>query len=77
MNQFLAQDALISMTSHLIFIVIAWRVIQSINFDAFFRKHRVFEARIFIVFITIALGTTVSNFFLDFISWSNSLIYLF
>lgn len=77
MNQFLAQDALISMTSHLIFIVIAWRVIQSINFDAFFRKHRVFEARVFIVFITIALGTTVSNFFLDFISWSNSLIYLF
>ncbi|MBA2175282.1 DUF1146 domain-containing protein [Halobacillus locisalis] len=77
MEQYFAEEALLSMTSHLIFIVITWRVVQSINFDAFFRKHRVFEARVFIIFVTIALGTTVSRFFLDFISWSNNLIYLF
>ncbi|TGB01629.1 DUF1146 family protein [Halobacillus salinus] len=77
MEQYFAQDALVSMTSHLIFIIITWRLIQAVNFDAFFRKQRVFEARLFIIFVTIALGTTVSNFFLDLISWSNSLIYLF
>ncbi|RWZ58990.1 DUF1146 domain-containing protein [Halobacillus fulvus] len=77
MDQYFAEEALISMTSHLIFIIITWRVMQSINFDAFFRKNRIFEARLFIIFVTIALGTTVSNFFLDFISWTNSLVYLF
>ncbi|MBX0357857.1 DUF1146 family protein [Halobacillus faecis] len=77
MEQYFAEEAILSMTSHLIFIIITWRVLQSINFDAFFRKNKVFEARALLIIITIALGTTVSNFFLDFIKWSNSLIYLF
>ncbi|MBN9655274.1 DUF1146 domain-containing protein [Halobacillus litoralis] len=77
MEQYFAEEAILSMTSHLIFIIITWRVLQSINFDAFFRKNKVFEARALLILVTIALGTTVSNFFLDFIKWSNSLIYLF
>ncbi|MBN8235010.1 DUF1146 domain-containing protein [Halobacillus kuroshimensis] len=77
MEQYFAEEALMSMTSHLIFIIITWRALQSVNFDAFFRKNRVFEARALLIIITIALGTTVSNFFLDFLSWSNSLVYLF
>ena len=77
MDQYFAEEAILSMTSHIIFIIITWRVLQSVNFDAFFRKHRVFEARVLIIFITIAIGTTVSRFFLDFIAWSNSLVFLF
>lgn len=77
MDQYFAEEALMSMTSHLIFIIITWRVLQAVNFDAFFKKNRVFEARALLIMITIALGTTVSNFFLDFLTWSNSLIYLF
>ncbi|RDY72301.1 DUF1146 family protein [Halobacillus sp. SY10] len=77
MEQYFAEEAILSMISHLIFIIITWRVLQSINFDAFFRKNKVFEARALLIIVTIALGTTVSNFFLDFIKWSNSLIYLF
>ncbi|WP_205619698.1 DUF1146 family protein [Gracilibacillus halophilus] len=75
--QSLAQEAVISLLSHLIFIVITWQVLQSVNFDALFRKQKVIEARILIIFITIAIGTTVSNFFLDFLQWSQQLIYLF
>ncbi|WP_066188076.1 MULTISPECIES: DUF1146 family protein [Gracilibacillus] len=77
MMQTVAQEGLISIISHIIFIVITWRVIQSVNFDDFFRKERVFEARILIILITIVIGTTVSNFFLDFLQWSQQLIYLF
>ncbi|ENH96558.1 hypothetical protein J416_10011 [Gracilibacillus halophilus YIM-C55.5] len=77
MMQSLAQEAVISLLSHLIFIVITWQVLQSVNFDALFRKQKVIEARILIIFITIAIGTTVSNFFLDFLQWSQQLIYLF
>ncbi|ELK49056.1 DUF1146 family protein [Halobacillus sp. ACCC02827] len=77
MEQYFAEEAILSMTSHLIFIIITWRVLQSVNFDSLFRRNKVFEARILVILITIAIGTTVSNFFLDFIKWSNSLVYLF
>ncbi|WP_347862200.1 DUF1146 family protein [Salimicrobium sp. PL1-032A] len=77
MQEFFVQDALTSMTSHLIFIVITWYALQALNLDGLFRKGKVFEARILMIFLTIAIGATVSRFFLDFLSWSNSLIYLF
>jgi len=77
MQQTLAQEGLIGILSHLIFIVITWQALQSLNFDELFRKNKIFEARIFIVFITIVIGTTVSNFVLDFLQWSQQLIYLF
>lgn len=77
MLQSLAQEGLISILSHIIFIVITWQVLQSLHFDELFRKNKVFEARILIIFITIAIGSTVSNFFLDFLKWSQQLIYLF
>ncbi|WP_425454600.1 DUF1146 family protein [Gracilibacillus dipsosauri] len=76
-EQTLAQNGLVSIISHLIFIVITWQVVQSLNFDELFRKNKVFEARILIIFLTIAIGSTVSNFFLDFLNWSQQLIYLF
>ncbi|MGN8646394.1 DUF1146 family protein [Gracilibacillus sp. HCP3S3_G5_1] len=75
--QSLAQEGLIGILSHLIFIIITWQVLQAVNFDELFRKNKVYEARILIIFITIAIGSTVSNFFLDFLKWSQQLIYLF
>lgn len=69
--------SLIGMLSHVLFIYLTWIVIQSINFDHFFHKNRVTEARIFIIFVTIAIGTTVSRFVLDIIQWSQDIIYIF
>lgn len=69
--------SIISMVSHVIFIYITWMAMQSINVEYFIQKNRVTEARILMIFITIAIGTTVSNFVLDIIQWSQDLIYLF
>ncbi|WP_164667588.1 DUF1146 family protein [Virgibacillus doumboii] len=69
--------ALISMISHLIFIYITWRVVTTVNFDPLIRKGRETEARILIMFITIAIGTGVSRFFLEFLQWSQDLMFLF
>lgn len=69
--------SLVGMLSHVLFIYITWIVIQSINFDQFFYKNKINEARMFIIFVTIAIGTTVSRFVLDIIQWSQDLIYLF
>lgn len=71
------QHALIGMISHLFFIAITWRVIQTVNFDPIIRKGRVIEARLLLLFLTIVIGTGVSRFFLDFLTWSQNLSFLF
>ena len=73
----IGQIALISMISHLFFIYLTWKVIISLNIEPFVRKGNVKEAKVFLVLITIAVGTGVSRFFLDFLRWSQDLLYLF
>ncbi|WP_112182189.1 MULTISPECIES: DUF1146 family protein [Paraliobacillus] len=73
----LGRLALISMLSHIIFIVITWQIMQALRLDPIFKKARTFEAKILIVFIAIVIGSTVSNFFLDFLKWSQQFVYLF
>ncbi|MDC3411801.1 DUF1146 family protein [Aquibacillus sp. 3ASR75-11] len=73
----IGQQALTGIISHLFFIGVTWRVLQAVNMDPLFKKGRVFEARVLIVFLTITIGTTVSNFFLDYLQWSGQLMFLF
>ena len=73
----IGQNAIISMVSHLVFIAITWRVVSTINFDPIIRKGQVVEARTLLLFITIVIGSGVSRFFLDFLTWSQDLRYLF
>ncbi|WP_077623438.1 DUF1146 family protein [Sediminibacillus massiliensis] len=77
MMQSLGQEALVSMVSHLIFIIITWRVLQGLNLDPLIRKGRVFEANVLLIFLTITIGTSVSRFFLDFLKWSQQMTFLF
>ncbi|WP_194709728.1 DUF1146 family protein [Radiobacillus deserti] len=73
----IGQQAAISIISHIIFIIFTWRVFQSVNFEPMFRKGRTAEATVVIIFLTIAVGTTVSTFFLNLLQWSEQLLYLF
>lgn len=72
----IGQIAMMSIISHIIFIYITWRLIQTINFEPLIRKGRGMEARILILFLTIVIGTGVSRFFLEFLQWSLDLSYL-
>ncbi|GGP15175.1 DUF1146 family protein [Oceanobacillus neutriphilus] len=71
------QLALISIFSHIMFIYLTWKVITAIRIETIFKKGRSAEARVFLLFITIVIGTGVSRFFLDILQWSGDLIYLF
>lgn len=73
----IGQMAIISMISHIIFIYLTWRVMIAINFDPIIRKGRTTEAKIFLLFIAIVIGSGVSRFFLEILQWSQDLIYLF
>ncbi|HLR01220.1 MAG TPA: DUF1146 family protein [Virgibacillus sp.] len=68
--------SVISIVSHLFFICVTWYVLQAINLSAFMRKGHEKEIKILLLFITIAIGTSVSHFFLDILQWSQDLNYL-
>ncbi len=69
-------QAITGMISHLIFIVLAWKALEAVNIQSIFKKNREMESKILFIFLSIVIGTTVSNFFLDFIRWSGQLSYL-
>ncbi|EAF0613613.1 DUF1146 domain-containing protein, partial [Listeria monocytogenes] len=50
---------------------------QAINYEKFIKKNHVTQARLLFVIISIVLGYTLSNFFLDYLAASKQLINFF
>lgn len=73
----IGQQALISIISHLIFIAIAWWALQALNFEKMLRPNRVFQARLLFILLSIVIGSGVSNFFLNYLLWSQQLPLIF
>ncbi|WP_062108482.1 DUF1146 family protein [Bacillus niameyensis] len=77
MHEDLGQQALLTLFSHLFFIGISFFALQALHFDKFIKANRVFQARLLYILLTIVIGTTVSNFFLDYLYWSRQIQFLF
>ncbi|WP_456279799.1 DUF1146 family protein [Bacillus sp. K7] len=73
----LGQQAAIGIVVHLIFIAVTWWALQAVNIDLLIKKGKVVQARLLMMLLTIAIGTAVANFFLDYLNYSQQLPYLF
>lgn len=73
----LGQIALVSILSHLVFIALSWWALQAIRLEKLLRPNHVLQARILYILLAIFLGSSVSNFFLDYLQWSRQLPYIF
>ena len=71
------QQALLAMIVHVVFIIVTWWALQALNLDKLLRSNRVLQARVLFILLTIAIGSTVSNFFLDYLRFANQLPYMF
>jgi uncharacterized integral membrane protein (TIGR02327 family) len=69
--------ALTSIISHLAFIALAWWALQALQFEKLLRANHVLQARVLYILVSIALGSSVSNFFLDYLQWSQQLPMIF
>lgn len=67
------QIAVLSIMSHLIFIAISWWALQAIRLDKLLKPNHVFQARLLYILLAIIIGSSVSNFFLDYLQWSQQL----
>lgn len=54
--------------SHLIFIIITFWALQSINYEKFLRKNHVVQARLLFAILAIVIGYFLSSFFIDFLA---------
>lgn len=77
MESMIGQQALISIFSHIFFTGVSFYALRAVMFEKWIRKHNVLQAQILYIFLSIVIGTTVSNFFLNISSWSRQLPYLF
>ena len=71
------QLALISMVVHLAFIVVTWWALQALNIEKWIKAGKVIQAKVLLILLTISIGSLVSNFFLDYLLWSQQLPSLF
>ncbi|GGJ74395.1 putative integral membrane protein (TIGR02327 family) [Anoxybacillus voinovskiensis] len=71
------QQALLSIISHLFFFALTWWTLQGVQLEKIIKPNRILQARVLYVLLTIAIGSTVSNFFLDYFLWSKQLPFLF
>ncbi|MGM0866943.1 MAG: DUF1146 family protein [Bacillota bacterium] len=67
------QQALISMIVHLFVFGITFWSLQSIQLDKLLKKNRVAQGRLLYILLTIAIGSAVSRFLLDYYLWSQAL----
>ncbi|KYD29831.1 DUF1146 domain-containing protein [Geobacillus sp. NFOSA3] len=77
MMPMLGQQALVSIVVHLVFIAITWWTLQGVRLEMIIKPNRVFQGRLLYILLTIMIGSTVANFFLDYLSWSKQLPFLF
>lgn len=67
------QNAMLSILSHLVFIAISWWALQAIRLDQLLKPNHVFQSRLLYILLAIIIGSSVSNFFLDYLQWSRQL----
>lgn len=65
--------ALLSIISHLIFIALSWWALQAIRLDKLLKPNHIMQARMLYILLSIVIGSAVSNFFLDYLQWSQQL----
>ena len=70
-------QAVISIFSHIFFIGITFYALQAFRLEQIFKKGRTIQIQLIYILLSIAIGSTVSNFILDISSWSKQLPYIF
>lgn len=66
-------SAVIQIVIHLAFIAISWWALQAIHFEKILRKNKIVQARALYILLSIAMGSLVSNFFLNYLQMGNNL----
>lgn len=70
-------DALIRLISHFAFIYLAFWSLGALRIEAFFKSLHTAQIRMLITLLSVVIGYTASNFFLEIITLSKNLFLTF
>lgn len=79
MNLFVqaGQQAITNVLAYIIFIGISFYALQGLRIEQLFKKGRMFQIQLFYVLISIVIGSSVADFFINFLNWSQTIPYIF
>lgn len=77
METYIGQQALIGILSHIFFIGVTFYALQAVMLEKLFKKNRTFQIQLMYILLSVAIGSTVSNFVIAVSNWSQQLPYLF
>ncbi|WOV88008.1 DUF1146 family protein [Sporosarcina oncorhynchi] len=77
MNDLFVHNPMLAIISHIFFIGLTFFALQSIMPEKIIKKHHVFQAQLLYILLSFAIGSAVSNFFLDISYWSGRLPIMF
>lgn len=72
--EFIRVQSIITILSHLLFIALSYWAVQSLRTDKLFKRNHPQQLKMFYLLVSIAIGYTASNFFLDFFIHSQNLL---
>ncbi|ALX88774.1 DUF1146 family protein [Lacticaseibacillus paracasei] len=77
MFQTIGLNGAITIVSHFVFIMLAFRALNALRFEQFIKANHVREEQVLLLFIAVALGFLVSSFFLSLLQAALNLPKLF
>ncbi|GEN81744.1 membrane protein [Sporosarcina luteola] len=77
MSTAFAYNPMLAIVSHIFFIGLSFYALQAIMPEKIIKKNHVIQAQILFILLSFAIGSTVSNFFLDISYWSGRIPSLF
>ncbi|MEK4629918.1 MAG: DUF1146 family protein [Solibacillus sp.] len=72
-----AQQAIMNISAYIIFIGISFYALQGLRIEQLFKKGKTFQIKLFYIIMSIVLGSTVADFFVNFLTWSQTIPFIF
>lgn len=71
------QQAMFNLIAYIFFIGITFYAIQAFRFEQLFKKGKTFQIQLVYILFSIAIGSLVAQFFINFSTFSRQLPYIF
>ena len=73
----IGQQALFGIIAYIFFIGVTFYALQAFRLEQVFKKGKTFQIQVLYILLSIAIGSSVADFFINFTNWSQNLPYLF
>lgn len=71
------QQALMNVMAYIVFIGIALYALQGLRIEQLFKKGKTFQIQLFYILMSIVIGSVAADFFMNFLTWSQTIPYIF